>query len=76
MASTLPVGFNTCSRGVSTSAVAPVLAGQNDIAQNWRMSAAAKTKTGNVLPEGSKSDRQMVAPAAREHPDLDTVSGR
>lgn len=33
--------------------------------QNWRMGAAAKTRTGNVLPEESTNDRQMVAPAAQ-----------
>ena len=71
----LPVGVqHVCSRSVSSSAVAPVPSRANSPAQNWQMGATAKAKTCNVLPEESSNDRQVVAPAAREHPNLESVS--
>lgn len=75
MASTPSSGVpHVCSRSVSSSAVAPVLVGQEPKIGTW--GATVKAQTGNVLPEESTNDRQVVAPAAREHPDLDAVSGR
>lgn len=37
--------------------------------------AAAKTKTGNALPEKSSNDLPVVAPVLREDPDMDDFSG-